>query len=102
MHSDMGWQYQHAAYQERLRGKGIVQSMSRKGNCIDNCIMESFFGTLKNEMFYGHESEFETFEDLYEAIERYIDCYNNERIKGKTKLMPPFEIQGGIHVLLMI
>lgn len=89
MHSDMGWQYQHAAYQERLRGKGIVQSMSRKGNCIDNCIMESFFGTLKNEMFYGHESEFETFEDLHEAIERYIDYYNNERIKGKTKWMPP-------------
>lgn len=89
LHSDMGWQYQHQAYQQRLREKGIVQSMSRKGNCIDNCIMESFFGTLKNEMFYGHESEFKTFEDLYKAIERYIDYYNNERIKGKTKWMPP-------------
>lgn len=89
MHSDMGWQYQHQAYQTRLKEKGIVQSMSRKGNCIDNCIMESFFGTLKNEMFYGHESEFKTFDDLYKAIEDYIDYYNNERIKGKTKWMPP-------------
>lgn len=89
LHSDMGWQYQHPDYQRRLRERGIVQSMSRKGNCIDNCIMESFFGTLKNEMFYGHESEFKTFEDLYEAIEKYINYYNNERIKSKTKWMPP-------------
>ena len=69
MHSDMGWQYQHQAYQKRLREKGIVQSMSRKGNCIDNCIMESFFGTLKNEMFYGHEYEFKTLEQLHKAME---------------------------------
>ena len=47
--------------------------MSRKGNCIDNCIMESFFGTLKNEMFYGHESEFKTFSDLHRAIDKYIN-----------------------------
>ena len=46
-HSDMGWQYQHANYQKRLKERGIVQSMSRKGNCFDNCIIESFFGTLK-------------------------------------------------------
>ena len=69
--------------------KGIIQSMSRKGNCIDNCIMESFFGTLKNEMFYGHESEFKTFSDLHRAIDKYINYYNNERIKSKTKWMPP-------------
>ena len=62
--------------------------MSRKGNCIDNCIMESFFGTLKNEMFYGHESEFKTFSDLHRAIDKYINYYNNERIKSKTKWMP--------------
>lgn len=89
MHSDMGWQYQHEAYQTRLKERGIIQSMSRKGNCIDNCIMESFFGTLKNEMFYGHESEFKSFDDLYKAIEKYINYYNSERIKGKTKWMPP-------------
>lgn len=68
---------------------GIVQSMSRKGNCIDNCVMETFFGTLKREMFYGHESEFRTFEQLKAAIAEYIDYYNNRRIKGKTKWMPP-------------
>ena len=54
---------------KKYREKGIIQSMSRKGNCIDNCIMESFFGTLKNEMFYGHESEFKTFSDLHRAID---------------------------------
>ncbi|NCA97265.1 MAG: IS3 family transposase, partial [Bacteroidia bacterium] len=89
MHSDMGWQYQHVHYQACLKKMGIVQSMSRKGNCIDNSIMESFFGTLKNEMFYGHESEFKTFNDLKSGISKYITYYNNERIKSKTKWMPP-------------
>ena len=88
-HSDQGWQYQHNYYQERLKEMGIVQSMSRKGNCIDNCIMESFFGTLKNEMFYGHESEFKSFEEFKKAISDYINYYNNKRIKKKTKWMPP-------------
>ena len=58
--------------------------MSRKGNCIDNCIMESFFGTLKNEMFYGHESEFKSFSDLHRAIDKYINYYNNKITKIKT------------------
>lgn len=88
-HSDQGWQYQMRQYGERLREKGIVQSMSRKGNCIDNCIMETFFGTMKREMFYGHEGEFRTFEQLKAAVAEYIDYYNNRRIKGKTKWMPP-------------
>ena len=51
LHSDQGWQYQHAAYREALREHGVIQSMSRKGNCYDNCIMEMFFGRLKTEMF---------------------------------------------------
>lgn len=89
LHSDMGWQYQHHTYQLRLKQRGIQQSMSRKGNCIDNCIMESFFGTLKNEMFYGYESTFKTFKELQAAIAEYINYYNNERIKSKTKWMPP-------------
>ena len=88
-HSDMGWQYQHNYYQKRLKEKGIIQSMSRKGNCIDNCIMESFFGVMKNEMFYGHESEFKTFDQFKIAVAEYIDYYNNHRIKSKTKWMPP-------------
>lgn len=88
-HSDQGWQYQMKQYGERLKDKGIVQSMSRKGNCIDNCIMETFFGTLKREMFYGREHMFQTFEQLKRAIGEYIDYYNNRRIKERTKWMPP-------------
>jgi len=88
-HSDQGWQYQMRLYHKRLENAGIRQSMSRKGNCLDNCIMESFFGTLKNEMFYGHEKEFKTFEEFKKAISEYIDYYNNKRIKAKTKWMPP-------------
>ncbi len=58
MHSDQGWQYQHAFYRNELQKHGIIQSMSRKGNCYDNCIMETFFGRLKNEMFYGFEKDY--------------------------------------------
>ncbi len=89
LHSDMGWQYQHKHYQKRLKDMGIQQSMSRKGNCFDNCIIESFFGTLKNEMFYGYESNFKTFDEFKSEIDNYINYYNNQRIKSKTKWMPP-------------
>ena len=88
-HSDQGWQYQMKEYRKALKDKGIKQSMSRKGNCIDNCIMETFFGRMKNEMFYGYESEYKTFEQFYKAVEEYIHYYNNERIQSKTKWMPP-------------
>ena len=63
--------------------------MSRSGNCIDNCIMETFFGRLKNEMYYGYEKEFESFESFSKALDEYISYYNNERIQRKTKWMPP-------------
>ncbi len=89
LHSDQGWQYQHDYFRNTLKEHGIIQSMSRKGNCYDNCIMETFFGRLKNEMYYGHEKEFETFDEFDEAIKEYIDYYNNERIQAKTKWMPP-------------
>ena len=88
-HSDQGWQYQHAYFRNTLEEHGIIQSMSRKGNCYDNCIMETFFGRLKNEMYYGYETDYETFESFLEAIDDYIDYYNNERIQAKTKWMPP-------------
>lgn len=88
-HSDQGWQYQHAYYRDELKKHGIIQSMSRKGNCYDNCIMETFFGRLKTEMFYGHEKEFKSFEEFAEAIDQYIDYYNNKRIQSKTNWMPP-------------
>ena len=88
-HSDQGWQYQHAYYRNALKEHGIIQSMSRKGNCYDNCIMETFFGRLKNEMYYGYEKEYTSFEKFSKAIDEYIDYYNNKRIQAKTKWMPP-------------
>jgi len=60
-----------------LADKGIIQSMSRKGNCLDNSPMENFFGIMKNEMVYGHEYEFKTLDDLQMAVEKYIYYYNN-------------------------
>lgn len=88
-HSDQGWQYQHRLYHEKLESRGIKQSMSRKGNCYDNSIMESFFGTLKNEMYYGLESTYRSFDEFAEAIDEYIFYYNNKRIQCKTKWMSP-------------
>ena len=89
MHSDQGWQYQHATYRNELQQHEIIQSMSRKGNCYDNCIMETFFGRLKNEMFYGFEKTYTSFESFACSIDEYIDYYNNRRIQSKTKWMPP-------------
>ena len=83
MHSDQGWQYQHAFYRNELQKHGIIQSMSRKGNCYDNCIMETFFGRLKNEMFYGFEKDFPSFDAFSKAIADYIDYYNNKRFIAK-------------------
>lgn len=89
MHSDQGWQYQHESYRKALKDHGVVQSMSRKGNCYDNCIMETFFGRMKNEMFYGYEKEYKSFEMFKEAVSEYMDYYNNKRIQAKSKWMPP-------------
>ena len=82
-HSDQGWQYQMFEYHSMLRERGIIQSMSRKGNCYDNSIMENFFGKMKNEMFYGHEYEFNTLNELKDAMEKYIYYYDNDRIQQK-------------------
>ena len=89
LHSDQGWQYQMFHYHKELRKRGITQSMSRKGNCLDNSPMENFFGKMKNEMFYGHEYEFKTLEQLQKAMEEYIEYYNNERIQVKLKGLTP-------------
>ena len=88
-HSDQGWQYQHEYFRKTLKEHKVIQSMSRKGNCIDNCIMETFFGRLKNEMYYGYEKDYDSFETFAKAIDEYISYYNNERIQAKTKWMPP-------------
>ena len=89
LHSEQGWQYQMTPYHSMLREKGIIQLMSRKGNCYDNSIMETFFGRLKNEMFYGYEKDYKSYEEFSKAMAKYIDYYNNERIQAKTKWMPP-------------
>jgi transposase InsO family protein len=86
-HSDQGWQYQMKPYQEMLKERGIRQSFSRKGNCMDNSLMENFFGIMKNEMYYGYT--FESMEELKAAMEEYIDYYNNERINIKRKGLSP-------------
>ena len=91
LHSDQGWQYQHQYYHHFLEGKGIQTSMSRKGNSPDNGMMESFFGILKSEMFYGYEKTFHSLEQLEQAIVDYIDYYNNKRIKVKLKGLSPVQ-----------
>jgi transposase InsO family protein len=89
LHSDQGWQYQMKKYQYRLRQKGIMQSMSRKGNCLDNAVMENFFGLLKSELLYL--KKFSSFEHFRNELEDYIDYYNNRRIKCKLKGLSPVQ-----------
>ena len=91
LHSDQGWQYQHDFYHHFLEDKGIQPSMSRKGNSPDNGMMESFFGILKSEMFYGYEKSFQSLNQLKQAIVDYIDYYNNKRIKTKLKGLSPVQ-----------
>ena len=88
-HSDQGWQYQHAEYQRLLSEHNITQSMSRKGNCMDNGAMENFFGRLKVEMFYGER--FESVNAFIDELKKYIHYYNNERISLKLKGMSPVQ-----------
>ena len=91
LHSDQGWQYQHDSYHRFLESKGIQASMSRKGNSPDNGMMESFFGILKSEIFYGYEKSFQSLKQLEQAIVDYINYYNNKRIKVKLKGLSPVQ-----------
>ncbi|TDO19473.1 putative transposase, partial [Mycoplasma testudineum] len=91
--SDQGWQYQMRYYQNELKKNGIIQSMSRKGNCLDNSIIENFFSILKTEMFYKNQKYFNSLEELELAIIEYIDYYNNRRIKAKLKGMSPYNFR---------
>ena len=86
LHSDQGWQYQHKQYQCMLREKGVQQSMSRKGNRLDNAVMENFFGLLRSELLYLQE--FESLEHFRQELIDYLD-YNNRRIKAMLKGLPP-------------
>ena len=87
LHSDQGWQYQHKQCQRRLREKGIRQSMSRKGSCLDNAVIENFFGILKSELLYLQE--FQPMEHFKQELLDYLDYYNNRRINAKLKGLPP-------------
>ena len=87
LHSDQGWQYQHKQYQRMLKAKGIRQSMSRKGNCLDNAVIENFFGLLKSELLYLQE--FDSMEHFKRELIDYLDYYNNRRSKAKLKGLPP-------------
>ena len=93
LHSDQGWQYQMKQYQYLLAQKGIRQSMSRKGNCLDNACAENFFGVLKSEMFYPKEKEYKSIEELEKDIIEYIEYYNNRGIKSKLKGMSPVQFR---------
>ncbi|MFD0829545.1 IS3 family transposase [Neobacillus sp. M.A.Huq-85] len=89
LHSDQGWHYQMKQYQHALKGHGITQSMSRRGNCLDNAVMENFFGLLKSELLYLRE--FESMEHFKLELDNYIHYYNHKRIKAKLKGMSPVE-----------
>lgn len=89
VHSDQGWQYQMSAYRHLLTQKALTQSMSRKGNCLDNAAMKSFFGTLKSEFFYLNK--FANIDELQVGLTRYIHYYNHDRIKLKLKGLSPVQ-----------
>jgi len=89
LHSDQGWQYQHRGYRNRLEDHNVIQSMSRKGNCLDNAVIENFFGIMKSELLYAQK--FESACDFTKALEEYIDYYNNKRIKRRLKGKSPVQ-----------
>jgi putative transposase len=91
LHSDQGWQYQMRVYQKMLKDKGIRQSMSRKGNCYDNSVMENFFGILKSEFY--HNQKFSSTEHFSQELSEYMDYYNNRRIKVKLKGLSPVQFR---------
>jgi transposase InsO family protein len=89
LHSDQGWQYQMAMYQQALKEKGVAQSMSRKGNCLDNAVMENWFGIMKTEFFY--RKKFASVEAFKAELKDYIHYYNHDRIKEKLKGLSPVQ-----------
>lgn len=88
-HSDQGWAYQMKSYTNKLKEEGIFQSMSRKGNCHDNSVMENFFGLLKQEIYYG--KTYYSYGELKQAIEDYIKYYNEKRIKERLGWLSPVQ-----------
>ena len=91
IHSDQGWHYRTEKYKKMLKTRGIIQSMSRKGNCLDNCMAENFFGLLKTEFYYMNK--FCSVEEFKEALVEYITYYNTERIKMGLNGLSPIEFR---------
>ncbi len=91
LHSDQGWQYQMRSYQKLLKDKGVRQSMSRRGNCYDNSVIENFFGILKSEFYY--DQEFRSIQSFERSLSEYIDYYNNRRIKVKLNGLSPVQFR---------
>ena len=89
MHSDQGWHYRHFSYQKSLHDHDIIQSMSRKGNCLDNAMMENFFGIMKSELLYPNT--FRNMDHFKQELGEYIEYYNNDRIKLRLKGMSPVQ-----------
>ena len=89
LHSDMGWQYQMPAYRFALERMGVTQSMSRKGNCLDNAKAENFFSMVKTELYYDWEGDDP--DRFVKELEIYIDWYNNSRIKRRLNGSSPVE-----------
>jgi putative transposase len=89
LHSDQGWQYQHLAYRRLLDKHGLKQSMSRKGNCLDNALVESFFGHMQEE-FYRHQ-RFSSPMEFTKELDSYIHWYNHVRIKEKLNGLSPVQ-----------
>ncbi|WP_240553581.1 IS3 family transposase, partial [Polynucleobacter aenigmaticus] len=87
LHSDQGWQYQMGLYQQALQEQGVTQSMSRKGNCLDNAVMENWFGIMKTEFFY--QQKFDDVQSFKTQLKEYIHYYNHDRIKQKLKGLSP-------------
>ena len=93
-HSDRGWAYQMNNYRYELKKNKIFQSMSRKGNCYDNSPMENFFGIMKQEMYYG--KVYNSFDELKEAIDKYICYYNEKRSKASLGYRSPIEYRNAM------
>lgn len=89
--SDQGWQYRHVSYKCFLRKKKAVQSMSRKGNCLDNAVIENFWGTLKAEWFYL--TKFHSIGYFLEQLEAQIHYYNYERDSSVLNYRTPIEVR---------
>ena len=89
LHSDQGWHYQHRSYQKSLQDHKIIQSMSRKGNCLDNAMMENFFGIMKSELLYPNT--FKDVDHFKRELKKYIEYYNNDRIKLRLNGMSPVQ-----------